>query len=74
VINYGVAEHFGGVKDSGIGRVNGEMGLKSYCHVQGVLIDRFGTRVQAILVAGGGLAGPSRLTFCTAPHREAPGQ
>jgi len=47
VINYGVAENpFGGVKDSGIGRVNGEMGLKSYCHVQGVLIDRFGTKSE----------------------------
>ncbi|MDP3937433.1 MAG: aldehyde dehydrogenase family protein, partial [Deltaproteobacteria bacterium] len=47
VINYGVAENpFGGVKESGIGRVNGEMGLKSYCHVQGVLIDRFGTKSE----------------------------
>ncbi len=47
LVNYAVAENpFGGVKESGIGRVNGEMGLKSYCHVQGVLIDRFGTKSE----------------------------
>lgn len=45
VLAYGVAESpFGGVKESGIGRVNGEIGLKSFCHVQSVIIDRFGSR------------------------------
>ncbi len=49
LVNYAVAENpFGGVKESGIGRVNGEMGLKSYCHVQGVLIDRFGTKSELL--------------------------
>ena len=49
VLAYGVAESpFGGVKESGIGRVNGELGLKSYCHVQSVIIDRFGGRGEAM--------------------------
>jgi succinate-semialdehyde dehydrogenase/glutarate-semialdehyde dehydrogenase len=44
-VTYGVAEApFGGRKQSGIGRVNGEVGLKSHCVVQPVLIDRFGGR------------------------------
>ncbi len=39
---YAIAESpFGGRKESGIGRVNGEMGLKSYCHVQSVVLPRF---------------------------------
>jgi acyl-CoA reductase-like NAD-dependent aldehyde dehydrogenase len=43
MITYGVAESpFGGAKDSGIGRVNGELGLKSYCRIQSILVDRFG--------------------------------
>ncbi len=47
LLNYGVAESpFGGRKESGIGRVNGEMGLKSYCHVQAVVIDRFGAKTE----------------------------
>jgi hypothetical protein len=38
---YAIAESpFGGRKESGIGRVNGEMGLKSYCHVQSVVLPR----------------------------------
>jgi succinate-semialdehyde dehydrogenase/glutarate-semialdehyde dehydrogenase len=41
LVTYGIAESpFGGVKDSGIGRVNGELGLKSYCHVQSVVLPR----------------------------------
>ena len=45
IISYGIAESpFGGVKASGIGRVNGELGLKSYCHVQSVVVDRFGSK------------------------------
>ncbi len=40
---YGVMESpFGGVNESGVGRVNGETGLKSYCHVQSVLTARIG--------------------------------
>jgi succinate-semialdehyde dehydrogenase/glutarate-semialdehyde dehydrogenase len=43
MLTYGVPESpFGGVKHSGIGRVNGELGLRSYCNVQSILIDRFG--------------------------------
>ncbi|MFQ5513804.1 MAG: succinic semialdehyde dehydrogenase [Myxococcota bacterium] len=45
MITYAIAESpFGGVKESGIGRVNGELGLKSYCHVQSVVIDRLGSK------------------------------
>ncbi len=44
LISYGIADGpFGGVKQSGIGRVNGELGLKGFCHVQTVVIDRFGS-------------------------------
>ncbi len=40
---YGVTEApFGGLKQSGIGQVNGEVGLRSYCHAQPILVDRFG--------------------------------
>ncbi len=39
---YAISESpFGGRKESGIGRVNGELGLKSYCHVQSVVLPRF---------------------------------
>jgi len=42
MITYGVTESpFGGVKESGIGRVNGEIGLRGYCRVQSILVDRF---------------------------------
>ncbi|HTO51806.1 MAG TPA: succinic semialdehyde dehydrogenase [Myxococcota bacterium] len=38
---YAIAESpFGGRKESGIGRVNGELGLKSYCHVQSIVLPR----------------------------------
>lgn len=44
---YGVAEApFGGVKNSGIGQVNGEIGLRSYCHAQSILVDRFGRKTE----------------------------
>ncbi len=47
-VTYGVCEApFGGVKESGIGRVNGEMGLKGYCHIQPILIDRMGGKQTA---------------------------
>lgn len=42
-MSYGVpAAPFGGRKESGIGQVNGEVGLRGYCHAMPVLIDRFG--------------------------------
>ncbi len=41
MVTYGITESpFGGVKDSGIGRVNGELGLKGYCHVQSIVLPR----------------------------------
>jgi acyl-CoA reductase-like NAD-dependent aldehyde dehydrogenase len=44
-VTYGAHEApFGGRKNSGIGQVNGEIGLKGYCHAQPILIDRFGGR------------------------------
>ena len=45
---YGVTEApFGGLKQSGIGQVNGEEGLRSYCHAQPILIDRFGAQRES---------------------------
>ncbi len=42
-ITYGAPEApFGGRKNSGVGQVNGETGLKGYCHVMPIIIDRFG--------------------------------
>ncbi len=39
-VTYGVAEApFGGVKTSGVGVVNGEIGLRGYCHAHPVIID-----------------------------------
>jgi acyl-CoA reductase-like NAD-dependent aldehyde dehydrogenase len=49
LVSYGVTESpFGGAKDSGIGRVNGEMGLRSYCHVQSIVIDRLGWKSEPL--------------------------
>ncbi len=43
MITYGIAESpFGGVKESGIGRVNGEAGLLGFCQTRSIVIDRFG--------------------------------
>lgn len=45
LVAYGIAESpFGGMKESGIGRVNGEMGLKSFCQVQAIVSPRFGSK------------------------------
>ena len=45
---YGVLEApFGGMKESGVGQVNGESGLKGYCFAQPILTDRFGGRQTA---------------------------
>lgn len=42
-ITYGAPEApFGGVKNSGVGRVNGEEGLRGYCYSQPVIVDRLG--------------------------------
>ena len=47
MITYGMPEApFGGRRDSGIGQVNGEIGLKGYCHAQPVAVDRFGSKTE----------------------------
>jgi succinate-semialdehyde dehydrogenase/glutarate-semialdehyde dehydrogenase len=49
MLTYGVTESpFGGVKESGVGQVNGEIGLRAYCHAQSILIDRFGGRSEIL--------------------------
>jgi acyl-CoA reductase-like NAD-dependent aldehyde dehydrogenase len=49
MISYGVTEApFGGVKHSGIGRVNGEQGLLGMCHTQSIVIDRTGLRSELL--------------------------
>ncbi len=45
--NYGIADlPFGGVGISGIGRVHGQEGLRSFCQTQSVLVDRFGLKKE----------------------------
>jgi succinate-semialdehyde dehydrogenase/glutarate-semialdehyde dehydrogenase len=47
-MTYGVQEApFGGVKQSGVGQVNGETGLKGYCHALPIIVDRFGGKQTA---------------------------
>jgi succinate-semialdehyde dehydrogenase/glutarate-semialdehyde dehydrogenase len=47
-MTYGVQEApFGGVKHSGLGQVNGRVGLTGYCHAEPILVDRFGGRQTA---------------------------
>jgi acyl-CoA reductase-like NAD-dependent aldehyde dehydrogenase len=49
MVTYGVTESpFGGVKESGIGRVNGEMGLKGYCVTQSIVVDRWGRKTEPL--------------------------
>ncbi len=49
LLTYGVTEApFGGARESGIGRVNGETGLRSFCRTQSILIDRFGARAELL--------------------------
>jgi succinate-semialdehyde dehydrogenase/glutarate-semialdehyde dehydrogenase len=49
MLTYGVPESpFGGIKHSGIGRVNGEQGLRSYCNTQSILIDRLGAASEPL--------------------------
>lgn len=46
-ITYGVPEApFGGVKQSGVGQVNGAVGLRGYCHAHPMIVDRFGGKLQ----------------------------
>jgi acyl-CoA reductase-like NAD-dependent aldehyde dehydrogenase len=48
-ITYGVTEApFGGRKASGVGQVNGDIGLKSYCYAQPIVLDRFGTKEEQV--------------------------
>jgi succinate-semialdehyde dehydrogenase/glutarate-semialdehyde dehydrogenase len=47
-VTYGNQEApFGGLKESGLGQVNGETGLRGYSHALPILIDRFGGRQTA---------------------------
>ena len=49
MVTYGMAESpFGGRKESGIGQVNGEIGLRSYCHAQSIAVDRFGGKTELL--------------------------
>ncbi|MGI9286311.1 MAG: aldehyde dehydrogenase family protein [Pseudomonadales bacterium] len=46
-VTYGIpAAPFGGVKSSGVGRVNGETGIKSYCQVVPIIIEKRGGDMQ----------------------------
>jgi succinate-semialdehyde dehydrogenase/glutarate-semialdehyde dehydrogenase len=48
-ITYGACEApFGGRKASGVGQVNGEHGLRGYCHALPIVIDRFGQREEHV--------------------------
>jgi succinate-semialdehyde dehydrogenase/glutarate-semialdehyde dehydrogenase len=49
MLTYAIPESpFGGRGESGIGQVNGEAGLKSYCFAQSIVIDRFGAKSEFI--------------------------
>jgi succinate-semialdehyde dehydrogenase/glutarate-semialdehyde dehydrogenase len=46
-MTYGVQEApFGGLKQSGVGQVNGEMGLRQFCHAEPIIVDRRGGRLS----------------------------
>ena len=46
---YGAPEApFGGMKDSGVGQVNGLGGLRGYTHQQPILIDRWGAKKERV--------------------------
>jgi succinate-semialdehyde dehydrogenase/glutarate-semialdehyde dehydrogenase len=48
-VTYGALEApFGGVKSSGVGRVNGDAGLRGYCHAVPVIFDRFGPKAEEV--------------------------
>ena len=47
MVTYGVTESpFGGTKESGIGRVNGDLGLKGFCHTKSIVVDRLGGKSE----------------------------
>jgi hypothetical protein len=46
-VTYAIAEApFGGVKTSGVGQVNGEVGLRGYCHLHPIVIDTTRKKAQ----------------------------
>jgi acyl-CoA reductase-like NAD-dependent aldehyde dehydrogenase len=48
-ITYGACEApFGGRKASGVGQVNGETGLRGYCHALPIVTDRFGQPAEHV--------------------------
>jgi succinate-semialdehyde dehydrogenase/glutarate-semialdehyde dehydrogenase len=48
-VTYGALEApFGGRKSSGVGQVNGETGLRGYCHATPILLDRFGPKEEQV--------------------------
>jgi len=47
-MTYGIQEApFGGRRQSGIGQVNGETGLRGYCHAEPIIVDRRGGKMSA---------------------------
>jgi acyl-CoA reductase-like NAD-dependent aldehyde dehydrogenase len=47
MVTYAIPESpFGGMKQSGIGRVNGEAGLKGFCQERSIVIDRVGGKTE----------------------------
>jgi len=47
-MTYGCQEApFGGLKESGVGQVNGPGGLRGYCHAEPIITDRFGGKQSA---------------------------
>jgi len=48
-ITYGALElPFGGRRHSGVGHVNGESGLRGFCHAQPIISDRFGLKEEMV--------------------------
>jgi acyl-CoA reductase-like NAD-dependent aldehyde dehydrogenase len=48
-VTYGALEApFGGVKASGVGRVNGDEGLRGFCHAKPLIIERFGRKRESV--------------------------
>lgn len=48
-LTYGACEApFGGIKTSGVGYVNGEVGLKGYCQALPIIVDRFGQKAEHV--------------------------
>lgn len=48
-VTYGALElPFGGVRQSGVGAVNGEDGIRAYAHAQPIMVDRFGLTEERV--------------------------